>query len=119
MIVDARERFLTALEGVSDPEEKRKVIGHDFIDVFEAAAREVVASGSAEDEPVGFLVQGTVYPDVDEYGMGDGAKNIMSHHNVDGLPEDLQFAHVRPLRELSKDEVQQVGLALGVPESNV
>jgi len=119
MIVDARERFLTALEGVSDPEEKRKIIGHEFIEVFEAAAREVVASGSAEDEPVGFLVQGTVYPDVVESGVGDGAKNIKSHHNVGGLPEDLQFALVEPLRELFKDEVRQVGLALGVPESIV
>lgn len=119
MVVDARERFLTALAGVSDPEEKRKIIGHEFIEVFQAAARDVVASGEADDEPVEFLVQGTVYPDVVESGVGDGAKNIKSHHNVGGLPEDLQFELVEPLRELFKSEVRQVGTALGVPESIV
>lgn len=119
MTIDARERFLTALSGVGDPEQKRKIIGHEFIEVFEAAAREVVESGGPDEAPVAFLVQGTVYPDVVESGVGDGAKNIKSHHNVGGLPDDLQFELVEPLRELFKNEVRQVGLALGVPETIV
>lgn len=119
MVVDASERFLTKLDGVSDPEAKRKIIGNEFIEVFEAAARDVVVAGAPGDEPVKFLVQGTVYPDVVESGVGDGAKNIKSHHNVGGLPEDLQFDLVEPLRELFKNEVREVGLALGVPESIV
>ncbi len=114
-VVDARERFLGALAGVTDPEEKRKIIGREFIRVFEAAEREVVAEAGAHGETVEFLVQGTLYPDVVESGGGAGAANIKSHHNVGGLPEDLQFALVEPLRSLFKDEVRRVGEQLGLP----
>ncbi|OKL53129.1 glutamine-hydrolyzing GMP synthase [Bowdeniella nasicola] len=117
--VDASQRFLTALAGVTDPEAKRKIIGREFIRVFEDAAREVVARAGAHGEDVKFLVQGTLYPDVVESGGGEGAANIKSHHNVGGLPDDLQFELVEPLRELFKDEVRQVGLELGVPEAIV
>ncbi len=110
--VDARERFLTALAGVTEPETKRKIIGREFIRVFEEAARGIVSDGGE----VKFLVQGTLYPDVVESGGGEGAANIKSHHNVGGLPDDLQFELVEPLRELFKDEVRAVGLELGVPE---
>ena len=120
VVVDAKDRFLSALAGVSDPEEKRKIIGREFIRVFEQAARDVVGSHSgASDHPVEFLVQGTLYPDVVESGGGTGTANIKSHHNVGGLPDDLQFKLVEPLRLLFKDEVRQVGLELGVPEGIV
>ena len=119
VVVDARDRFLSALAGVSDPEEKRKIIGREFIRVFEQAARDVVGSRGDDEHPVEFLVQGTLYPDVVESGGGTGAANIKSHHNVGGLPEDLQFKLVEPLRSLFKDEVRQVGLELGVPEAIV
>ena len=120
VVVDAKKRFLDALAGVSDPEEKRKIIGREFIRVFEQAARDVVGSHEvAGDHPVEFLVQGTLYPDVVESGGGSGTANIKSHHNVGGLPDDLQFKLVEPLRLLFKDEVRQVGLALGVPEGIV
>ena len=114
-VVDARERFLDALAGVTDPETKRKIIGREFIRVFEAAAREVVAE-SGDTATVDFLVQGTLYPDVVESGGGEGAANIKSHHNVGGLPEDLQFQLVEPLRTLFKDEVRAVGVELGLPD---
>ncbi len=118
--VDAADRFLEALAGVSDPEEKRKIIGREFIRVFEQAARDIVGEhGGEADHPVEFLVQGTLYPDVVESGGGTGAANIKSHHNVGGLPDDLQFKLVEPLRLLFKDEVRQVGLELGVPEGIV
>jgi GMP synthase (glutamine-hydrolysing) len=110
-VVDASATFLSALAGVTDPETKRKVIGREFIRTFEAAAREVV--GAAGD--VEFLVQGTLYPDVVESGGGEGAANIKSHHNVGGLPDDLQFQLVEPLRTLFKDEVRAVGAQLGLP----
>jgi GMP synthase (glutamine-hydrolysing) len=110
-VVDASDDFLSALAGVTDPETKRKIIGRQFIRTFEAAAREVV--GAAGD--VEFLVQGTLYPDVVESGGGEGAANIKSHHNVGGLPEDLQFQLVEPLRTLFKDEVRAVGVQLGLP----
>ncbi len=116
VVVDAREQFLDALAGVTDPEEKRKIIGAQFIRVFEQAARDVAGAGEREGHPVEFLVQGTLYPDVVESGGGEGAANIKSHHNVGGLPDDLQFKLVEPLRTLFKDEVRQVGLELGVPE---
>ena len=119
VVVDAREQFLTALAGVSDPETKRKIIGREFIRVFEQAARDVVGAAAADGHPVEFLVQGTLYPDVVESGGGTGTANIKSHHNVGGLPDDLQFALVEPLRALFKDEVRKVGLELGVPESIV
>ncbi|MDR3068467.1 MAG: glutamine-hydrolyzing GMP synthase [Cellulomonas sp.] len=116
--VDARERFLTALAGVVEPEAKRKIIGREFIRVFEDAARSVVAQ-AGEEHPVRFLVQGTVYPDVVESGGGEGAANIKSHHNVGGLPDDLAFELVEPLRTLFKDEVRAIGTELGVPEAIV
>jgi GMP synthase (glutamine-hydrolysing) len=114
-VVDATDRFLAALDGVSDPEQKRKIIGREFIRVFEHAAREVVAESEAAGEAVDFLVQGTLYPDVVESGGGEGAANIKSHHNVGGLPDDLQFDLVEPLRTLFKDEVRRVGEELGLP----
>jgi GMP synthase (glutamine-hydrolysing) len=115
MVVDAADRFLAALAGVTDPEEKRKIIGREFIRVFEAAAAEVVAEAGEHGERVDFLVQGTLYPDVVESGGGTGTANIKSHHNVGGLPEDLQFELVEPLRALFKDEVRAVGEQLGLP----
>ena len=118
-VVEAQDRFLDALAGVEDPEEKRKIIGREFIRVFEQAAREVVEEAGAHGEEVRFLVQGTLYPDVVESGGGSGAANIKSHHNVGGLPEDLQFELVEPLRLLFKDEVRRVGLELGLPEAIV
>ena len=119
VVYDAKEQFLTALAGVTDPEQKRKIIGAQFIRCFEQAARDVVAAkleGGDEQHPVKWLVQGTLYPDVVESGGGEGAANIKSHHNVGGLPDDLQFGLVEPLRALFKDEVRAVGLELGVPE---
>ncbi|RII21032.1 GMP synthase [glutamine-hydrolyzing] [Streptomyces sp. YIM 130001] len=118
-VVDAQQRFLDALAGVSDPEEKRKIIGREFIRVFEQAQAEIIAEASATDEPVAFLVQGTLYPDVVESGGGTGAANIKSHHNVGGLPEDLEFELVEPLRQLFKDEVRMVGQELGLPDEIV
>jgi GMP synthase (glutamine-hydrolysing) len=119
-VVDAREQFLGALAGVTEPETKRKIIGREFIRTFEAAAREIVAAGAdAGSGEVRFLVQGTLYPDVVESGGGEGAANIKSHHNVGGLPDDLQFELVEPLRTLFKDEVRAVGLELGLPEAIV
>jgi GMP synthase (glutamine-hydrolysing) len=110
-VVEAADRFLDALAGVADPEQKRKIIGREFIRVFEMAAREVDAAE--------FLVQGTLYPDVVESGGGTGTANIKSHHNVGGLPEDLTFALVEPLRTLFKDEVRALGATLGLPEAMV
>ncbi len=115
VVVNAQDRFLAALKGLTDPEEKRKAIGREFIRVFEQAAREVAGEAAADGHPVKFLVQGTLYPDVVESGGGEGAATIKSHHNVGGLPEDLQFELVEPLRLLFKDEVRAVGLELGVP----
>ncbi|GAB7048616.1 glutamine-hydrolyzing GMP synthase [Catenuloplanes indicus] len=113
-VVDASERFLGALDGVTDPEQKRKIIGREFIRVFEAAAREVDAERDVE-----FLVQGTLYPDVVESGGGTGTANIKSHHNVGGLPDDLRFSLIEPLRTLFKDEVRALGAQLGLPEEMV
>ncbi|MFI0721490.1 glutamine-hydrolyzing GMP synthase [Streptomyces sp. NPDC021224] len=117
-VVDASERFLNALAGVSDPEQKRKIIGREFIRVFEQAQAEIVAEAPG-DHPVEFLVQGTLYPDIVESGGGTGTANIKSHHNVGGLPEDLEFRLVEPLRQLFKDEVRMVGQELGLPEEIV
>ncbi|MBQ8652511.1 MAG: glutamine-hydrolyzing GMP synthase [Alistipes sp.] len=104
--VDATERFLTKLEGVEDPEQKRKIIGGEFIRVFEEEARKL--------DGIDFLGQGTIYPDIVESGTKT-AKMVKSHHNVGGLPEDLQFALVEPLRQLFKDEVRACGVELGLP----
>jgi GMP synthase (glutamine-hydrolysing) len=109
--VDAEERFLEKLKGVSEPEAKRKAIGAEFIRVFEEEAAKISA-----DEPAHYLVQGTLYSDVIESGGGTGAATIKSHHNVGGLPDDLQFELVEPLRALFKDEVRAVGAELGLPE---
>jgi GMP synthase (glutamine-hydrolysing) len=110
--VDAEERFLAKLTGVTDPETKRKAIGAEFIRVFEEEAAKLAGDG----EGAKFLVQGTLYSDVIESGGGTGAATIKSHHNVGGLPEDLQFDLVEPLRTLFKDEVRAVGAELGLPE---
>ena len=110
-VIDAKERFLKALAGEKEPEAKRKIIGAEFIRVFEDAAREI-----SKNEGIEFLVQGTLYPDVVESGGGSGTANIKSHHNVGGLPEDLKFKLVEPLRGLFKDEVRQAGVNLGLPE---
>ncbi|MGB9304976.1 MAG: glutamine-hydrolyzing GMP synthase [Mycobacterium sp.] len=112
--VDAADTFLEALSGVSNPEGKRKIIGRQFIRAFEGAVRDVLG-----DNPVDFLVQGTLYPDVVESGGGSGTANIKSHHNVGGLPDDLKFKLVEPLRLLFKDEVRAVGRELGLPEEIV
>ncbi|MGH2856911.1 MAG: glutamine-hydrolyzing GMP synthase, partial [Solirubrobacteraceae bacterium] len=106
--VDAADRFLERLQGVTEPERKRKLIGAEFIRVFEEEAARL--------DDVGFLVQGTLYSDVIESGGGTGAATIKSHHNVGGLPEDLDFELVEPLRTLFKDEVRAVGAELGLPE---
>jgi GMP synthase (glutamine-hydrolysing) len=118
-VVDAEKRFLDALAGVSDPEEKRKIIGREFIRVFEAAEAEVLGDAAAEGTKVAYLVQGTLYPDVVESGGGAGTSNIKSHHNVGGLPDDLEFELVEPLRTLFKDEVRLVGEQLGLPSEIV
>ena len=118
-VVDASDRFLSELDGVTDPEEKRKTIGRLFIRVFEDAAREVVEEAGVHGQQVEFLVQGTLYPDVVESGGGTGTAKIKSHHNVGGLPDDLQFALVEPLRTLFKDEVRAVGEQLGLPPAMV
>jgi GMP synthase (glutamine-hydrolysing) len=109
-VVDASERFLSRLAGVTDPEQKRRIIGHEFIEVFAVEAQQVGAD-------VGFLVQGTLYPDVIESfsPRGGPSVTIKTHHNVGGLPEKLPFALIEPLRELFKDEVRQVGRELGLP----
>lgn len=109
-VVDARDSFFEALKGISDPEQKRKIIGRQFIEAFEKAKQDI--------GPVEVLIQGTVYPDVIESG-GKNAQTIKSHHNVGGLPEDLTFRIVEPLRWLFKDEVRKVGSELGLPDSLV
>ena len=114
--VDVREQFLAALAGVSDPEQKRKIIGREFIRTFEQAQAELIAEAAATDgDTIRFLVQGTLYPDVVESGGGSGTANIKSHHNVGGLPDDLQFELIEPLRALFKDEVRAIGTELGLP----
>jgi GMP synthase (glutamine-hydrolysing) len=118
-VANEQERFQAALAGVSDPETKRKIIGREFIRAFEEAERAIIAEAAAHGEKIKFLVQGTLYPDVVESGGGEGAANIKSHHNVGGLPEDLQFELVEPLRALFKDEVRAVGAQLGLPQEIV
>lgn len=114
--IDAREQFLTALAGVTDPETKRKIIGREFIRTFEQAQAALIAEAAEDGDPIRFLVQGTLYPDVVESGGGSGTANIKSHHNVGGLPEDMTFELVEPLRDLFKDEVREIGRQLGLPE---
>ena len=113
--VSAAGTFLAALAGVTDPEQKRKIIGREFIRAFERATREITAEAGAHGEAVDFLVQGTLYPDVVESGGGTGTASIKSHHNVGGLPADLGFTLVEPLRDLFKDEVRRLGQELGLP----
>ena len=113
---DETDRFLGALAGVTEPEAKRKIIGREFIRSFEAAQKQVIEEVGASGGEVKFLVQGTLYPDVVESGGGEGAANIKSHHNVGGLPEDMAFELVEPLRTLFKDEVRAVGRELGLPD---
>lgn len=117
--VDAADDFLDALKGVSEPERKRKIIGEKFIRTFEKAQRQVLEEAGARGKEVKFLVQGTLYPDVVESGGGDGAANIKSHHNVGGLPKDIKFQLVEPLRTLFKDEVRAIGTELGLPDEIV
>jgi GMP synthase (glutamine-hydrolysing) len=114
VVVNAEEKFLGALSGVSDPEQKRKIIGREFIRTFEEAERKLVAEAIDDNQPIKFLVQGTLYPDVVESGGGVTA-GIKSHHNVGGLPDDLDFELVEPLRTLFKDEVRAIGAELGLP----
>jgi GMP synthase (glutamine-hydrolysing) len=113
--VNAQERFLNALSGVTDPETKRKIIGREFIRAFEEAQADLMKEASSANQEIKFLVQGTLYPDVVESGGGATA-GIKSHHNVGGLPEDLKFELVEPLRTLFKDEVREIGRQLGLPE---
>lgn len=112
--VDVADRFLEALTGVTNPEGKRKIIGREFIRAFEGAVRDTLSEADID-----YLVQGTLYPDVVESGGGTGTANIKSHHNVGGLPDDLKFKLVEPLRLLFKDEVRAVGRELGLPEEIV
>ncbi len=110
--VDATDRFLSLLDGVSDPEQKRKIIGKEFINVFADEARKLAG--------IEFLAQGTIYPDIlESIKQAEGKKAVKSHHNVGGLPEDLSFALVEPLKLLFKDEVRVVGEALGLPHAMV
>ena len=110
--VDATDRFLNLLAGVADPESKRKIIGKEFIEVFADEARKL--------EGVSFLAQGTIYPDIlESFKQAEGKKAVKSHHNVGGLPEDLQFELVEPIKLLFKDEVRVVGEALGLPHGMV
>jgi GMP synthase (glutamine-hydrolysing) len=115
--VDAAESFLKDLEGVDEPQEKRRLIGHRFIEVFKEAAGDIDSDGA----PIDFLAQGTLYPDVIESGnsLVGTAANIKLHHNVGGLPEELGFELVEPLRDLFKDEVRTLGEVLGLPPSIV
>ena len=110
--IDATDRYLDKLAGVSDPEAKRKIIGEEFIRIFEEEARKL--------EGVDFLAQGTIYPDIlESFKQAEGKKAVKSHHNVDGLPEDLKFELVEPIKLLFKDEVRVVGKALGLPAQMV
>ena len=110
--IDATDRYLNKLAGVSDPEKKRKIIGEEFIRIFEEEARKL--------EGVDFLAQGTIYPDIlESFKQAEGKKAVKSHHNVGGLPEDLKFELVEPIKLLFKDEVRVVGKALGLPAEMV
>ncbi len=115
--VDAGKRFLTRLAGVTDPEQKRKIIGNEFVAVFDDEAARIVETEKSAGEEVGWLVQGTLYPDVIESSSVHGPSHtIKSHHNVGGLPEDMKLKLIEPLRDLFKDEVRRIGRDLGMPE---
>ena len=118
VVVDAEKKFLDALAGVTDPETKRKIIGREFIRTFEEAQQTLIEESKADNRPIRYLVQGTLYPDVVESGGGATA-GIKSHHNVGGLPDDLDFELVEPLRTLFKDEVRAIGAELGLPSEIV
>ena len=118
-VVDASDQFLGALAGVEEPEEKRRIIGREFIRTFEAAEVRVFGDLDADEGATAYLVQGTLYPDVVESGGGAGTSTIKSHHNVGGLPDDLRFELIEPLRTLFKDEVRAVGEQLGLPPTMV
>lgn len=111
IVVDARKRFLDKLKGVADPEKKRKIIGEEFIRVFEEEQRKL--------EGIEFLVQGTIYPDIVESEKKDGSVAVKSHHNVGGLPKDVNFELIEPLKTLYKEQVREVGRALGIPSKIV
>ena len=119
--VDAEERFLRELAGVADPEAKRKIIGRLFVEVFDEESNKLAGEGAAEDDRVGFLAQGTIYPDVIESAGAKTGKAhlIKSHHNVGGLPAHMKLKLVEPLRELFKDEVRRIGVELGLPREMV
>lgn len=117
--LDDSETYLGHLAGVTDPESKRKIIGREFIRSFERAVTQALELQDSDGASVDFLVQGTLYPDVVESGGGAGTANIKSHHNVGGLPDDIEFSLVEPLRLLFKDEVRAVGRELGLPEAIV
>ena len=119
VVIDAADRFLSELADVTDPETKRKIIGRVFIRIFEDAQKQLIAEAGESGATIDFLVQGTLYPDVVESGGGTGAATIKSHHNVGGLPDDIEFELCEPLRELFKDEVRAVGRELGLPEAMV
>lgn len=119
VVIDAADRFLSELADVTDPETKRKIIGRIFIRVFEDAQKQLIAEAGEAGTTIDFLVQGTLYPDVVESGGGTGAATIKSHHNVGGLPDDIEFQLCEPLRELFKDEVRAVGRELGLPDAMV
>jgi GMP synthase (glutamine-hydrolysing) len=119
VVIDAADRFLAELADVTDPETKRKIIGRIFIRVFEDAQKQLIAEAGESGVTIDFLVQGTLYPDVVESGGGTGAATIKSHHNVGGLPDDIEFQLCEPLRELFKDEVRAVGRELGLPDAMV
>lgn len=114
--VDESDMFINALKGVTDPEKKRKIIGDLFIKTFDRESKKIVAEAGKSGAHVKWLVQGTLYPDVVESGGGDGAAVIKSHHNVGGLPKDLDFKLIEPLRTLFKDEVRAIGTKLGLPD---
>lgn len=113
IVVDAEDRFLNKLKGITDPEKKRKIIGEEFIRVFEEEQEKL------QDEDIQFLVQGTIYPDIIESKDKSGNLTVKSHHNVGGLPEDVNFELIEPLKELYKDEVREVGRELGISEEIV
>ena len=117
-VIDARKEFLSDLAGITDPQEKRRRIGHRFIDIFKREAAAIAGKGKSKGEMARFLAQGTLYPDVIESGQSASGKSagIKLHHNVGGLPEELGFELIEPLRDLFKDEVRKLGGVLGLPE---